>query len=275
MVKSRRARIVIAFLFMILVLGLAGCGRELSDVGGQAGTGDSEVGGGMNLSASPGGVADTSPRLTPEIQATASASPAIVASPTLALPTTEPVPATPAPTETPVPPVEDETTSGVTPAPAETPPEPTATAEGVTGERIHIVAAGENLYRIGLQYGVSWVAIAEYNGITNPDQISVGQELRIPLSPTATPESATPEAVIPAGEAAIASASSPGADTSVENSTRMAQRWPTWRGPMVWSHPIASIAGRCWCYLERATDSLFVASGFPSRIGTAELTTLA
>ncbi len=44
----------------------------------------------------------------------------------------------------------------------------------------HTVAAGENLYRIGLQYGISWVAIANANGITNPDRIYTGQVLDIP-----------------------------------------------------------------------------------------------
>ena len=78
-------------------------------------------------------------------------------------------------------------------APTE-PPTATATATPTAeGERIHVVQPGENLYRIGLQYGLSWVAIAEYNGITNPDAISAGQELRIPPSPTATP-TATVEA---------------------------------------------------------------------------------
>lgn len=48
------------------------------------------------------------------------------------------------------------------------------------GERTHVVAAGENMYQIGLQYGISWVAIAQANGIVNPDSITVGQELIIP-----------------------------------------------------------------------------------------------
>jgi LysM repeat protein len=50
----------------------------------------------------------------------------------------------------------------------------------VTGERIHIVQAGENLYRIGLIYGLTIEELATYNGMTNPDVLDVGQELRIP-----------------------------------------------------------------------------------------------
>ncbi len=49
-----------------------------------------------------------------------------------------------------------------------------------TGERIHIVQAGENLYRIGLIYGFTIEELASYNGMTNPDVLDLGQELRIP-----------------------------------------------------------------------------------------------
>jgi len=49
-----------------------------------------------------------------------------------------------------------------------------------TGERIHTVQRNETLYSIGLKYGVSWKAIAQANGIVNPNQIFVGQRLVIP-----------------------------------------------------------------------------------------------
>ncbi len=45
---------------------------------------------------------------------------------------------------------------------------------------IHVVAAGENLYRIALQYGITWQELAQYNGIDNPNSLTAGQELRIP-----------------------------------------------------------------------------------------------
>ncbi len=44
----------------------------------------------------------------------------------------------------------------------------------------HTVQAGENLYRIALKYGLSWQELAEFNGITNPNTLVVGQVLRIP-----------------------------------------------------------------------------------------------
>ena len=53
----------------------------------------------------------------------------------------------------------------------------------------HVVAAGENLYRISLRYGVSVQTIAQANGIANPNLIYAGQSLTIPCpgAPPATP----------------------------------------------------------------------------------------
>lgn len=79
---------------------------------------------------------------------------------------------------------------------ATAPLEPTPTPLPLT----HVIAAGETLYRIGEQYGLSWVAIAELNGITNADQITAGQELRLPQpTPPVEVETNTPEP--PAAEA--------------------------------------------------------------------------
>lgn len=46
--------------------------------------------------------------------------------------------------------------------------------------RTHTVGAGETLFQIGMQYGMSWVVLAEANGITNPDSLYLGQVLVIP-----------------------------------------------------------------------------------------------
>ena len=45
----------------------------------------------------------------------------------------------------------------------------------------HTVRPGENLFRIGLHYGVPWPAIADANGITDPNRILVGAILTIPV----------------------------------------------------------------------------------------------
>lgn len=52
--------------------------------------------------------------------------------------------------------------------------------ETAAGSRTHFVSTGENLFQIGLQYGMSWVVLARANDLPNPDAISVGQELIIP-----------------------------------------------------------------------------------------------
>jgi LysM repeat protein len=41
----------------------------------------------------------------------------------------------------------------------------------------HTVQPGQNLFRIGLIYGVSWTYLASLNGIWNPNAIYAGQTL--------------------------------------------------------------------------------------------------
>lgn len=100
--------------------------------------------------------------------------------PTAVLPTAA-VPPAASPTPLPVAPAEASPTpppdAVVEPTAAPVAPEPTAPS---TGETIHIVQAGENLFRIGLRYGFTAEELAAYNNIPNVDRIYVGQELRIP-----------------------------------------------------------------------------------------------
>jgi LysM repeat protein len=49
-----------------------------------------------------------------------------------------------------------------------------------TEETVHIVAAGENLFRISLAHNMSFETVAAYNNIPWPYQIHVGQEIKIP-----------------------------------------------------------------------------------------------
>jgi len=67
------------------------------------------------------------------------------------------------------------------PAPEEQAPPQQETSP--TGEIIHIVQAGDNLYRIGLRYGFTYQELAAYNGIANPDRLEIGQQIRIPPTP--------------------------------------------------------------------------------------------
>lgn len=74
-------------------------------------------------------------------------------------------------------------TSASPPPPPPTPisPNPTTTT-GSGSEIVHIVQPGENLFRIGIQYGVDAATLAAYNGISDPTLIYVGQKIRIPVS---------------------------------------------------------------------------------------------
>jgi LysM repeat protein len=59
-------------------------------------------------------------------------------------------------------------------------------------QTVHVVAPGDNLFRISLRYGVSMQAIASANGITNFNLIFVGQRLTIPAGGTTPPPTAVP-----------------------------------------------------------------------------------
>jgi LysM repeat protein len=91
-------------------------------------------------------------------------------------------------------PVEKDETTEVTEEVAET-EEMDVGDEATTDEVIpitHTVAAGENLYKIGLQYNVTWVAIAELNALDNANRITVGQILSIPSDAGTGPDSTSP-----------------------------------------------------------------------------------
>jgi lysozyme len=51
---------------------------------------------------------------------------------------------------------------------------------GAASYRIHVVARGETLTRIALRYGTTWRVLASLNGLSNPNVIYVGQQLRVP-----------------------------------------------------------------------------------------------
>ena len=57
---------------------------------------------------------------------------------------------------------------GSTDAGAEQPAESSETpAETTANPTVHIVVAGDTLYKIGLKYGISWKVLAEFNNLAN------------------------------------------------------------------------------------------------------------
>jgi peptidoglycan/LPS O-acetylase OafA/YrhL/LysM repeat protein len=68
----------------------------------------------------------------------------------------------------------------------------------VADQIIHVVTPGENLFRIGLQYGVTFEAIASANNILDPSHISAGQRLVVPVRRSEVAWAATPTARPPA-----------------------------------------------------------------------------
>jgi len=49
-----------------------------------------------------------------------------------------------------------------------------------TRETVHVIREGENLYRIGIKYGVSWKTLVKFNNLVDANAIYVGQKIRIP-----------------------------------------------------------------------------------------------
>lgn len=73
----------------------------------------------------------------------------------------------------------------VTPTPLLLPPADTVVPLPTPTPLIHVVAEGDTLYTIAFQYGVNPETLQRINGIENPNLLSIGQELIIPVGSTA------------------------------------------------------------------------------------------
>ena len=87
------------------------------------------------------------------------------------------------------------------------PPPPGAENAGKPG--FYTVRPGDTLIRIGLDHGQNWRDIVRWSMITNPNQIEVGQVLRVspPPSETLTPSRPVTAASVPAAPATAAGVS--------------------------------------------------------------------
>ena len=57
-----------------------------------------------------------------------------------------------------------------------------------TNEVVYTVVKGDTLSSIAKKYGTTYKVLAEYNGISNPNVINVGQKIKIPTAATTTPK---------------------------------------------------------------------------------------
>lgn len=185
-----RQKLISSFIFILIVsLFLAGCVRpvpegEATAVPAEPDTSDPNVGGGTSLDPTP----------APEIDDPTTPTETVPASETdvnseTGYPATEEIieEETAVVAEQPAEETVEETASETTEqavAEAETTTETTTSAEC---PKDHVVQPGENLFRIGLQYSLSWVTLAQYNDITNPNSITVGQTIKIPCEGTTPP----------------------------------------------------------------------------------------
>jgi murein DD-endopeptidase MepM/ murein hydrolase activator NlpD len=60
-------------------------------------------------------------------------------------------------------------------------PDTSMSATAGSGAAYYIVQPGDSLYRIALRYGITQSGLADYNQVANPNLISVGQALAIPV----------------------------------------------------------------------------------------------
>lgn len=162
----KRTTLLLLLTSMLILLGLTGC--EIPAPGSENILATSTAA----AQATTAILATTAPGTTvlPPVGASPTPAPLMTQDPNLQLP------ASPTPTLDPSQPVVEPTQEAA--PPAEATPETSS-----TGEIIHIVQAGDNLYRIGLQYGFTYQELANYNGITNPDRLEIGQQIRIPPKP--------------------------------------------------------------------------------------------
>lgn len=95
-------------------------------------------------------------------------------------------------------------------------PTPATAIPAATGDIIHVVQPGENLFRISLKYNLLAAIVAAYNGIPNPNLIYVGQRIRIPTyGGVVTAQGTLVPQVTPVSTAVSTAVITPGAITPV------------------------------------------------------------
>jgi LysM repeat protein len=195
---NRRRLFQITALVLILALALTACERPIPGTdSGDTGDTQAEVAPDANQGGgepAEGGSEDTAAETAPEVSEPETSEDTAEGD----TPRVDEPEATPEPAAEDAAAAEGEAAETTDDAAAETEETATETTDAATPQT-HTVQAGENLYRIGLKYGISWVKLAEYNGLANPNMIKVGQELKLSgdavsggtADPTSTPSPMT------------------------------------------------------------------------------------
>jgi lipoprotein NlpD len=186
-------------------------------------------------------------------------------------------------------PVEDRGTSRPSSAPAAAPARPAAAlpgAENAGKPGFYTVKPGDTLIRIGLDTGQNWRDISRWNTIDNPNQIEVGQVLRVtppagndavvtrPITSSAAGAAPTPlpaqGQAAPAAKPAPASAPQPQAAASAPQAPaggeeEIAWLWPAQGTPVAGFDEVKNkgidIAGKAGDPVLAAADGRVVYSG--------------
>lgn len=157
---------LLVLLVALVALGLSGCARQAPEREAQtAEAGDQGRAGSAGDTGSPAAGETVVSAVTPT-QQTAGSQPT---------PTLVPVGGTQPPAEATVAPAAGEATAEPPPSGSQPPP-------SESGAIWHTVQPGETLSSIARRYGTTWQAIAQANGLSNPNQIYEGQKLKIPTT---------------------------------------------------------------------------------------------
>lgn len=65
--------------------------------------------------------------------------------------------------------------------PAQIPPTPSGTAAAIEVPQTYVVQEGDSLYSIAIRFQLELAEIVAINGLSDPNDISVGQELTLPV----------------------------------------------------------------------------------------------
>lgn len=98
-------------------------------------------------------------------------------------------------------PVDDSSTGGILPAGGTS--VPSAPAAG-SAEKTYTVKKGDTLSSIASTHALSWKELADYNKIANPNELKIGQEIRIPAAPGSTAPASSRPSVRPVSSRPVA-----------------------------------------------------------------------